>query len=303
MREDLGPLTTLRGDEDLRRRRALAFEADGHAELRVLGNLLEEADRRRAARHDRALLRAAEGDRPDEGVVGRRRVVTRRDRGPVDDAHPVDHRRHLLALEGGRAAEGEEEVVLARLHLVGGEREVVLLEVVRPVELQRLELLVVQVRGHGLGADRLDPDADRARPGLLRVEVDPPTLTDGRVGRIAVGSAPAPAAAPVAEGVLVLGRGAEVDEQAVVLHVGQMDLGQEVLMHRQALEAGAPGAGAGRAPRATAALVLPTAGGQDRGKNRCHHPLLPRHRASTWGARPITERMTPPGHACSCARV
>src|SRR5690606_38923650 len=80
----------------------------------------------------------------------------------------------------------------------------------------------------------LEADADRHRPRLVGVEVDAGAAAHVGVGRRALHALATPPAAPVAEGVLLLGGGAEVDVEAAVIEVREVDPVDQRLVNLEA---------------------------------------------------------------------
>src|SRR5690554_878316 len=136
------------------------------------------------------------------------------------NAHPIDRGGDVLTGERLRAAKDEQEIVLTDLHLIGGEREVVLAEAV--AELDRGAHAIVDIGRHRPRTVRLHANADAMSALLIRVEIDAAAESDARIGRLAIRSFFEPAGIPVAEGKGALRRRPEVDEEAISVNLSEV---------------------------------------------------------------------------------
>ena len=230
------------GAADLRgEARGGALRADADHEAAALGHLEVVAQRGWRAHHQRLPLDPAGLDGRDQRLVVRRDIaLVLGRRRPLDHADRVDRGGDVLPADDGRPAEAELHVVLTRAQPLGRHAHVVAAELRALLQHHRVDRLAVDVGLHPVRADRLDLHAQRDLARLAEREEEPAVLARVGVRDVAVGPVRAPARAPAPDRVLVPSGRAEVEEEAVVIHVGEVADLQEVLLHRQARRLGRP---------------------------------------------------------------
>ena len=206
-----------------------------------------------------------------ERVIGgcaRRPIRVRR----TSDPDRVHCHRHVLPVDGHRAPEREQEIVFSDADTLLWKRDVVVCKHIRVTEMERLELLIVEIRRERLGAMRTETNPSDQRLGPIRVEVHPAAHSDVSIRGVAFGSLADPSAAPVAYRILGLRRCAEVDVPSTVLHLREMAQRREIRIRLQ--------------PSKRVGLRGASAAGCGQDKGRRHHQEQS-HRPHTSRAPPI----------------